>query len=151
MTPELWRTLAQPQWLALLFLALWLAASAFMARAGGWRSLGRRFAAASPPEGAGFRFASGATGSPHWPIRYRHCLRVVVGEAGLYVAVMFPFSFQSPALLLPWSAVAGVTEKQRFNDRTVSFRLRDHWSVITLSGPIGQLAKAAWERQQTPP
>ena len=138
--------LAKPQWFMPLFVALWLAVYAVLARAGGWRSLGRQFAASAAPQGQSFRFTSGSFGSVHWPVRYRNCLHVVVSEAGLYVAVMFPFSFQSPALLLPWSAVDSVSEKQSFTDRRVTFRWRNCWSVIVLSGTVGQLAKAAYER-----
>ena len=140
--------LAQPQWFVPLFVVLWLAASAFMARAGGWRSLAQQFTAASAPEGQSFRFVSGSTGSNHWPIRYRNCLRVVVGREGLYVAVMFPFNFQCPALLLPWSTIESVTERQLLTDRKVTFQVRGQWSTVTLSGPIGQLAKAAFEQSR---
>ena len=143
--------LAQPQWLVPLFVVLWLAASAFMARAGGWRSLGQQFATVSVPAGQGFRFVSGSTGSVHWPIRYRNCLHVVVGTEGLYVAVMFPFSFQCPALLLPWTAIESVTEKQLFTDRKVSFQVRGQWPMVTLSGPVGQLAKSAFEQSRASP
>jgi hypothetical protein len=143
---ELILELAKPQWFLPLSVALWLAVSAVLARAGGWRSLGQQFAATAPPQGQSFRFTSGSSGSVHWPVRYRSCLHVVVSDAGLYVAVMFPFSFQSPALLLPWSAVDSVSERQLFTDRRVTFRWRNHWSAIVLSGPVGQLAKAAHER-----
>ncbi len=141
---------AQPQWFVPFFIVLWLVASAVMARVGGWRSLSQQFAAASVPSGQSFRFVSGATGSTHWPIRYRNCLRVVLAKEGLYVAVMFPFSFQSPALQVPWSAFEAVTEKQLFTNRTVTFKVRGHWSAITLSGPLGQLAKAAYEQSRGP-
>jgi hypothetical protein len=138
-------TLAQPHWFVPLFVALWLVASAVLARVAGWRSLGRQFAASTVPSGQSFRFVSGSFGSAHWPIRYRNCLRIVVGESGLYAAVMFPFGFQSPALFLPWATVESVTEKQLFANRAVTFRLRGHWPVVTLLGPVGQLAKAAYE------
>jgi hypothetical protein len=138
-------TLAQPQWLVPLFFLLWLAASAVLARVAGWRSLGRQFAASTVPSGQSFRFVSGSVGSVHLPVRYRHCLRAVVGEDGLYAAVMFPFSFQSPALFLPWADIESVAEKQLFFTRTVTLRVRGHWPVITLPGPVGQLAKDRFE------
>ena len=144
-TSSLLLTLAQPQWAVPLFLALWLVASALLARMAGWRSLARQFAAADPPSGESFRFVSASLGSVHWPIRYRHCLRVVVAEKGLYTALMFPFNFQSPALFLPWTAVESVSEKQLFSDRAVSLHLAGHWPVVTLFGPVGQLARAARE------
>ena len=138
-------TLAQPQWFVPLLVVLWLATSAVLARVAGWRSLGRQFSASTVPSGQGFRFVSGSVGSVHWPIRYRHCLRVVVGDDGLYAAVMFPFSFQSPALFLPWAAVESASEKQMLSTRTVTLQLRGHWPVITLPGPVGQLAKDCFE------
>lgn len=148
-TPSAWLTLvAQPQIFVPAFVALWLVASALMARMAGWRSLGRRHAAVAVPAGHSFRFVSASMGSVHWPLRYRNCLRVVITETGLYAAVMFPFGYQCPALLLPWSAIESVSEKQLFSNRNVTFRVRGEWAAITLSGPIGQLAKAACERAQ---
>lgn len=138
-------TLVQPQWFVPLLVVLWLLASAFFARVAGWRSLGRQFAAVSVPAGQSFRFVSGSFGSVHWPIKYRNCLHVVVGEAGLYARPMFPFGFQSPALLLPWAAVESVSEKQSFSTKTVTFRFRGHWAAVALLGPVGQLARAAYE------
>jgi hypothetical protein len=138
-------TLAQPQWFVPLFIVFWLFVSAVFSRVAGWRSLGRQFAASAAPGGQGFRFVSGSVGSVHWPVRYRNCLHVVVGEAGLYARPMFPFGFQSPALLLPWAAVESMSEKQSFTNRAVTFRFRGHWPVVTLLGPVGQLAKAAYE------
>ena len=137
--------LAQPQWSIPLFIALWLVAVAVMARVAGWPSLSQQFAASEIPAGQSLRFVSGALGSIHWPIRYRNCLRVVVGDTGLYVSLMFPFKFMSPALLLPWHSIESIQEKQSFSTRTVTFRIRGQWAVLSLPGPAGQLAKAAFE------
>ncbi|MEK8034864.1 hypothetical protein AACH06_28940 [Ideonella sp. DXS29W] len=143
--------LAHSQWsVPLLFVTIWLVGSAVMARAGGWRSLGQRFSTAAKPEGQSFRFVSGSSGLVHLPIRYRNCLHIVIGGNGLYAAVMFPFNFQCPALLVPWSAIESIIEKQGFFNRTVTFHISGLWPVITLSGSIGQLAKAAYEQSRGP-
>jgi len=138
--------LAEPQWLALVLITFWLLGAALLARIAGWSSLARQFAAPEVPEGQGFRFVSGSLGSPHWPIKYRNCLRVVVSSKGLYISPMFLFKFRSPALLLPWHSIESVQEKQMFATRTVTFRFRDQWSALSLSGSIGQLARSARDR-----
>lgn len=143
---ELLTKVAQSNWFFLLFLIVWLLASAFFARISGLRSLGRQFTASSAPAGQSFRFVSVSFGSPDMLIGYRHCLHVVVADSGLYARLMFPFNFQSPALLLPWSAVESVVEKQSFFNRTVTIRLRGHWPVVRLAGTLGQLAKAAHDK-----
>ena len=138
--------LAQPQWAVLLFVAFWFIGAALMARIAGWTSLAQQFAASEDPIGQGFRFVSGSLGSAHWPVKYRNCLRIAIGNTGLYVSLMFPFKFRSPALLLPWHAIESVQEKQTFSTRTVTFRIRGQWSAVSLLGPVGQLAKAAYEK-----
>jgi hypothetical protein len=145
-TTDLLTQLAQSNWFLLCFPVFWLTASAIFARISGLRSLGRQFTAPSAPAGQSFRFASGAFGSPDWPISYRNCLHVVIAESGLYARLIFPFNFQSPALLLPWTAVESVVEKQSFFTRTVTIRLRGQWPVVKLNGTLGQLAKAAHQK-----
>jgi hypothetical protein len=138
--------LAQPQWAVLFLVAFWFIGAALMARVAGWSSLAQQFAASEIPIGQSFRFVSGSLGSAHWPIKYRNCLRIVVGNTGLYVSVMFPFKFRSPALLLPWHDIESIQEKQSFSTRTVIFRIRGQWSAVSLPGPVGQLAKTAYEK-----
>lgn len=140
---DLLTALAKSNWIFVVLLIVWLAASAFFTWISGLRSLGRQFAASSAPAGQSFRFASAAFGSPEMLISYRNCLHVVVGDAGLYTRVFFPFNFLCPTLLLPWSAVESVVEKQSFFNRTVTIRLRGQWPVVRLKGPVGQAAKAA--------
>jgi hypothetical protein len=136
--------LAQPLRLVPILIALWLAVLAILARVSGWRSLGEQFATRTAPEGRRFRFVSATLGAARRPIRYRNCLHIVVGEDGLFVRVTFPLNFQSPPLFLPWGNVESVSEKRLFFARTVTFRFWGHWPAVTLSGQIGQLAKAAY-------
>ena len=138
--------LTQPQWAGLLFLAFWFLGVALIARIAGWSSLAQQFPASEVPAGQVFRFVSGSLGSVGWPIKYRNCLRVVVGSMGLYLSLMFPFKFRSPALLLPWHSIESAQEKQSFSTRTVTFRFQGQWSALSLPGPVGQLAKAAYEK-----
>lgn len=140
MNATLLSTLSQPQWLIPLALAAWLLGSALMSRIAGWAALAVEHAASGVPEGQVLRFVSGSVGSVHWPVRYRHCLSLVVTGTGLYIRPMFPFRFGSRALLIPWHAVESVQEKQLFSTRVVTFRIRGHWPAITLPGPVGQLA-----------
>lgn len=141
---ELLSTLSQPHWLLPLFLAIWLLGSLGMARMAGWHRLAKDFSAgADMPSGDRLRFVSGSLGSPHWPMRYRHCLCVVISEAGLYIRPMHPFRFGSHALLVPWHRFESVTEKQLLSTRVVVLQVAGHWPVLSLPGPVGQLAKQA--------
>lgn len=142
-TATLLSELSQPHWLIPLFVALWLLGSLAMARLAGWARLGSEFAAAQAPEGERLRFVTGSMGSVHWPVRYRNCLNVVISPAGLYIAPMLAFRFGSQALLIPWHRFESVQEKQMLSNRVVSFHVQGHWPVLSLPGPVGQLARQA--------
>lgn len=143
-TAALLSELSQPHWLAPLIVAVWLLGSLAMARLAGWAGLGREFAAAqAPDEGERLRFVTGSIGSAHWPVRYRHCLNVVISPAGLYIAPMLAFRFGSQALLIPWHRFDSVQEKQALSTRVVTFHIQGHWPVLSLPGPVGQLARQA--------
>ena len=136
--------LAHPIGLLAALALLWFGGAAFLARAAGWAGLALRFPAGSAlPEGTALRFTTGTLGSPSWPIRYRNCLKVVIGDQGLHVSLMFPFRFRSPAFLVPWDQIESVHEKQHFTNRTVTFRFRGQTAALALPGPAGQAAKAA--------
>ncbi len=136
--------LAHPIGLLAALALLWFGGAAFLARAAGWAGLALRFPAGSAlPEGTALRFTTGTLGSPSWPIRYRNCLKVVIGDQGIHVSLMFPFRFRSPAFLVPWDQIESVHEKQHFTNRTVTFRFRGQTAALALPGPAGQAAKAA--------
>ncbi len=137
--------LLEPQWLVPLFIATVLAGVALLARVAGWSSLARSFPARGVPEGQSLRFVTGSLGAPAFPIRYKNCLRLVRNGDGLYVSLMFPFKFASPALFVPWGEVALCTVEQAFSTQVVVFQLRGQWSAIKLPGAPGQWAREAYQ------
>lgn len=131
---------------------VWLAGVAVMARVAGWHRLAAPFpAAAAVPEGERFRFLSGSMGSPHFPIRYRRCLHLVVAEQGFYLSLMFPFKFHSPAVFIPWSSVQEMREKQHFSNRSCTVLVCGHWPHITFAGQAGQVLLAVYRRARPHP
>lgn len=138
-------TLLEPQWLVPLFVATFLGGVALMARIAGWASLARSFRANGVPEGQSLRFVTGSLGALAFPIRYRNCLHLARNSEGLYVSLMFPFKFASPALFVPWSEVASCTVEQAFSTQVVVLQLRGQWSAIKLPGAAGQWAREAYQ------
>ena len=102
--------LVQPLSFLLYFVVLWLVIAGGLARATGWASLAAKFRRREPLLGERFTSVSGAMGRGRFPVGYRSCLTVVVGRGGFSLAVLFPFRFLSPPLLIPWPEVQTVEE-----------------------------------------
>ncbi len=75
---------------------------------GDWSLLAGHFRARHRPKGPTFYFRSACVGSAG----YRLMLTIVVSEEGLYLAVLFPFRFMHPPLLIPWSEITDVHESK---------------------------------------
>jgi hypothetical protein len=58
---------------------------------------------------------------------------------------MFPFSFHSPPFFVPWACVSSCSEKQLFATRKVILSFVSSNRQVTLAGPLGQAAKAAFQ------
>jgi hypothetical protein len=93
---------------ALLFAAGWCVVMFAISRIGGWGALASKYRATSVPDGKRFWFQSATLGS----MKYGSCLTVVVGSAGLYLAVFAPFRMGHPPLLIPWTELHGLREKR---------------------------------------
>ncbi len=130
--------LLAPKWFVPVMLAIWIVGAAVMARIAGWPALARQLRAGQVPAGQTFRFVSGSLGSDTFPIRYRNCMRLVVGDSGFYLALMFPFKIGSPALFVPWASLASAVPQQQRNGFEVVFQLRGQWSSIRLRGLAAQ-------------
>jgi hypothetical protein len=135
--------LAQPHWALLTFATFWLVGAAIIARFAGWAPLATEFLATGAPTGERLRFITGSLGSRDWPMRYRNCLRLILGKDGLHISVSFPFNFRSPPLFVPWSRMELAEEKQSFSTRPCVFRFGQHWSHLALPGVPGQQVKSA--------
>lgn len=136
----------EPHWLALLFIAACLAGVALLARVAGWPSLAMAFRAEGVPAGESLRFVTGSLGSLDFPIKYKHCLHLVLNGEGLYVALMFPFKFASTALFVPWGQVESCTVAQIVSTQAVTFRFCHQWSGLELRGVAGQLSREAYRK-----
>jgi hypothetical protein len=144
MSEFLQQALVQPQWLVVLFAALWLGVCALLARISGWASLGAAFPARYPALGERFRLVSGSMGSERFPVSYKSCLIIRVSRRGLHLSVFFPFRFRSPPLFIPWGEIASVTEKPFRRTFGVAIRLRRPWPVISVRGQAGHSIREAF-------
>jgi len=146
-------TAGLPTWLrelmllALLATAVW-GSAALMARIAGWHRLAARYPAPARVEGRGHRFVSAAIGSPTFPVHYRGCVRLVVGEAGLFVSLMALLRFGTPAFFVPWHEVESVEERQRLGLARATFHFRGERACLTLRGPLAQQVHAACRAAQ---
>lgn len=136
----------EPQWFFPLFIIMWFGVSGMLAHIGGWSSLAARFRATHPPTGKRFGFASGSMGSKLFPVRYGGCLFVTVGDTGIHLAILFPFRFQSPPLLIPWSQIESVTERNSLFMRDTIIRVRGQETAISVYGRAGVFIRETYAR-----
>ena len=146
MNESAWSVQQSPLWFVLLFVAMWLLITGVLAHVSGWASLASQFRATSLASGKSFRFVSGSVGKKGFPVSYRNCLSVCVGESGFGLGVLFLFRFQSPSLFIPWSQVESVGEKKLFFVRYVVVALRNQWPAISFQGPAGKLIQEVYAR-----
>jgi hypothetical protein len=132
-------------WFAALLAAFWFGGAAVLARLAGWAALAKAFPATSRPAGDSYRFVSASLGSKNFPIKYRNCLHLIVAQSGLYLSLMFPFKFQSPAFFVPWSGIETMLEEQLFSTRVVHVQFRGPSARLSFRGPLGQLVHAAYQ------
>jgi hypothetical protein len=146
MSAASWSMQLGPLWFILLFAGMWLLITGVLSRVSGWASLAAQFRATQPASGENFRFVSGAVGKKGFPVGYRNCLSVSVGERGFGLAMLFLFRFQSPALFIPWSQVESIAEKKIFFVRYVVVCLRNQWPAISLQGPAGKRVQEVYAK-----
>jgi hypothetical protein len=102
-------------------------------RSGGWRRLAERYSAGHEPEGA--------TSSGHTlevgHVLYKNCVRVGVGERGLYLAVSSPLGLlgRLPPLAIPWSDLVPVGEGRIYWQKAVIVSV-GHPEVATITLPL---------------
>ncbi len=141
-----WSALQSPLWFVLLFVVMWFLITGGLAHVSGWASLATHFRATSLASGKSFRFVSGAVGKKGFPVGYRNCLSVCIGESGFGLEVLFPFRFQSPPLFIPWSQVESVGERKLFFVRYVVVSLRNQWPAISLQGEASKLVQEVFAK-----
>jgi hypothetical protein len=92
----------------LAFVLLWCFVCLLLSFVSGWRRLALSYATDQPPHGTPFPWQSGNVGF----VQYRNCLNIYVAEDGLYLSVVWLFRLGHKPLLVPWSAINDVQEKQ---------------------------------------
>ena len=140
-TDWMWTELSMDLFLA--FLAFWFGGAAIMSRAAGWHAISSLYPA-QPITGEHFRFTTASLGNQNFPITYRRCIRLVMSQDGIYMRLMFPFRFYSPAFFLPWSAIETCFEKQVIGGCKYIFSIKAVNQQITLSGPLGKTIETAY-------
>jgi hypothetical protein len=91
-----------------VLVALWLAASFVVSRAG-WHRFSARYRAATRPAGQAFRCSLVKFGAL---VSYSQVVRIVFSEDGVYVFPLRLFRAFHPPFQLPWSKVVGVEERR---------------------------------------
>lgn len=92
-----------PAWLILPgFLAIWLLASLAISRISGWAALASSFQLEADFNGDKWNWQSATM---RWGTRLNHCLAIGCDQRGLYLAMMLPFRFCHPPLLIPWREI----------------------------------------------
>lgn len=87
---------------------LWLGSSFAFSRIGGWAALARESPDNQPATDEAFTRCSGSVGIA----RYRGCLNLRASDAGLHLAMLFPFRLFHPPLFIPWSAFHDTTTRR---------------------------------------
>ena len=86
---------------------------------------------------------SGRSGQFNFQGCYNRALNVVLCEEGIGLSVMLPWRVGHPPLLLPWSKVVGVEEKNYFFFRILQITISDAGKTFSFGLPIS--AKTEFE------
>ena len=113
-----------PLWLVpllfpLFFVGLWVGVCSLLAFLGGWPALAAHFKAAGRPAGAPLK---GEVRGMGW-VGENGVTHMIVSDAGLYLYVNPLFRVLRPPLLLPWSRVRFLHERQLLFLRSYVFDL----------------------------
>ena len=100
------------------FTGLWLFVITILSYVSGWAALAKRYASSGDFEGSIWKWQSGSMRATN----FNSCLTIGASARGLYLALIAPLRFRSPALLVPWNEIA-VSRKQRFLMQMVCLEL----------------------------
>lgn len=117
---------------AVVFPAFWCGV-VWLVGAMGWRPLAARYPADGPATGPSLGLTSGTIGLAN----YNGSLRVSVEREGLHLAVMALFRVGHPPMLIPWSEITSVTQKNALWARWYTLRIgTPHVTTVRLPGRI---------------
>ena len=103
-------------WFLVVFIAMWFFVVIHLAKKSGWKGLAELYSGDYvSPIMSNFSRGSGYIGK----ISYNGILKVCADSVGLYIKVIFPFSFGHKPLLIPWRDIKNVVdEKALVSDKT---------------------------------
>ena len=138
---------------AVVFPAFWCGV-VWLVGAMGWRALATRYPADAPATGQPLGLTSGTIGGAN----YNGALKVSVEREGLHLAVMALFRVGHPPMLIPWSEITSVTQKNALWARWYTLRIgTPHVATVRLPGRIVDAIRAtvadalADARSEAPP
>ena len=91
-----------------IFFAFWCTITFIISRFG-WSAAAKRFPASLKPEGKAFRTPATFF---RYGSHYSSCVKATPSEQGLYLTVEFLFALGHRPMLIPWSAVAKISEHE---------------------------------------
>jgi hypothetical protein len=128
------------------FAALWLLVTRLLVQLSGWGTLAQSYPARRASTGRRFSFVSGGIGSRAFPVSYRSCLTVTIGETGFFLSLWPIFrSFRAPDLFIPWSAVERLEDRKLLFMSYPTIHLRDLQPVISIYWSPGRALSEAWQ------
>ncbi len=126
------------------FIFIWLFVLTILSYASGWKALARQYRLDLGFDGEIWKWQSGAL---RWT-NFNNCLKIGASSVGLYLAIIPPFSWRCPPLMIPWSEIA-VSRRTRFLVKQVCLQLGHELKISfcirpTLAERLQHAAGAAW-------
>lgn len=117
-------------WFIVVFIAMWFFVAIQLAKKSGWKNLAEQYSRHYvAPVTTSFSRGSGYIGKTS----YNGVLRVCADSLGLYLKIMFPFSFGHKPLLIPWSDIKNVTDEKALVPEKTPKILRKIAELLTRS------------------
>jgi hypothetical protein len=127
--------------LPFFFVALWILVGYWVALAGGWRLLAKRFRTQGPFSGQKWVMQSARM---RWTTHYNNVLTVGANDSGLFIVPMILLRMWHPRLFVPWVEIGAGRKTQLFFLKVVELRLgRSEEIPFTVSATLAAKIEAA--------
>ncbi|MEI7833330.1 MAG: hypothetical protein WCJ56_09045 [bacterium] len=113
------------------FICIWCLVSLVLSLISGWYRMAKIFRSVRKPEGKYFRWQSGII----WYVNYNNVLNIHVSEEGIFISLIWLFSFGSPPLFIPWNDIYNLHEEQFLWMRYAVFTVGDP-ALTTIKLPV---------------
>ena len=131
------------------FVGLWLLVLVVIGKLSGWATLAQQFPSGNSFEGEVWKWQSARMRGTN----FNSCLTIGSSIRGLYLALIAPLRFRSPALLIPWGEIT-VSRRRVFlvelvclelgREQKISFCIRPH-----LAERLQRAAGGYWPAQSS--